>query len=41
MHPSQYETQIEPLVYGFERKLDGETINGWGCLMFNHKLKKE
>jgi hypothetical protein len=38
MHPSQYETQIEPLVYGFERKLDGETINGWGCLMFNHKL---
>jgi len=40
MHPSQFETQIEPLVYGFERKQDIEAVNGWGCLMFSHKLNK-
>jgi hypothetical protein len=38
MHPSQFETQIEPFIYGFERKQNVDAVNGWGCLIFNHKL---
>lgn len=37
MDASQYDTINNPEVFGFVRHKSYEAVNGWGCLIFNHK----
>jgi len=37
MDNSQYDTNNPPEIYGFIQHKTYEAVNGWGCLIFNHK----